>query len=294
VLGVLTRRGVLAAALAVAGLTVASEPAAARCRAYLNYDEIGPIAGEGAPYIARFDRHGIPIVHYPFGTYRNPSTVAQWGLQEYTQACQGRDRHGMAAAVRAARWLANTQTDAGGWEYGFPFSEGAAINLRPPWISALAQGQAISLLARVYDATHRRRFLRAARRGLRPFRRSFEDGGVRTNWAGHPWYEEYPAVNANHVLNGYELALIGLHDLSDRSRLAGSLFRQGIRSLVWAIPQFDGGPTGSYYAAGLFQPVNDPYLEVHVLLTRTLYRITRRPTLRFYADRWEAALRSHR
>ena len=62
---------------------------------------------------------------------------------------------------------------------------------------------------------------------------------------------------------------------------------------MWAIPEFDGGPTGSYYAAGHFYPVNDPYLAVHVLLTRELYRITRRPILRRYAKRWAAALRSH-
>jgi hypothetical protein len=120
-----------------------------------------------------------------------------------------------------------------------------------------------------------------------------DQGGVLSRWDRHPWYEEYPAVNANHVLNGFELSLLGLRDLARLSPLAARLFRQGVRSLVWGIAVFDGGPTGSYYAAGRFGPVNDPYLAVHVQLTRALYRITHHKILRTYADRWEAALRSH-
>jgi heparosan-N-sulfate-glucuronate 5-epimerase len=285
-------RGPCAAAAVAVALLLAAGPAKAACRPYLNYARIGPIAGHGPPYIAVFDEHGIPVVHYPFGIYRNPSTVAQWGLQEHSLACLGRGRRHRRRALRAARWLANSQTSLGGWTYGFEFHEGP-VTLRPPWISALAQGQAISLLARAYDLSHRRRFLRVARRGLRPFVRTHDRGGVLSRWDGHPWYEEYPAVNANHVLNGYELALLGLHDLAARSPLAARLFREGVRSLVWAIPVFDGGPTGSYYAAGQFVPVSDAYLAVHVQLTRALYRLTHRTILRTYADRWEAALRSH-
>lgn len=269
-------------------------PANARCDPYLDYGRIGPLVGDGPPYVATLDVHGIPIVRYPFGVYRNPSTVAQWGLQEHTLAClgRGRARRHRASALRAARWLANTQTRGGGWQYGFVFHEGPSITLRPPWVSALAQGQAISLLVRVYDETGRRRLLSAARRGLRPFLRTYDRGGVRSDWDGHVWYEEYPAPNANHVLNGYELALIGLHDLAPRSPLAQRLFDDGVRSLVFAISEFDGGPTGSWYAAGRSFPVNHPYLAVHVLLTRELYRITRRPILRRYANRWAAALSS--
>ena len=115
-------------------------PADARCRPYLDYGRIGPIAGHGPPYVATFDAHGIPIVQYSFGVYRNPSTVAQWGLQEHTLAClrRGNVRRHRAAALRAARWLANVQTDQGGWIYGFEFQEAPAITLHPPWISALA------------------------------------------------------------------------------------------------------------------------------------------------------------
>ena len=273
-------------------MLLAAGSAAGACRTYLKYGDYSPMIGHGPPYAAVFDEHGIPIVRYPFGRFRNPATVAEWGLQEYSFWCLRGDREHLQTAVRAARWLANTQT-RGGWQYTFAYREGP-VQLRPPWISALAQGRAISLLARVYDSTHRPRFLRTARRALNPFLLTFDEGGVLAHWDGHPWYEEYPGVNANHVLNGYEISLLGLHDFARRSPRAARLLRAGVRSLVRAIPQFDGGPTGSYYAAGHFGPVGDGYLAVHVELTRKMYRITGRKILRRYAEHWAAVLRSHR
>lgn len=281
-----------AACVAVLAVLIAPGSAAAACRTYLKYGEYSPMIGDGPPYAAVFDAHGIPIVRYPFGHFRNPATVAEWGLQEYSFWCLRGERKHLRTAVRAARWLANTQKRGGGWHYGFAYREGPVL-LRPPWISALAQGRALSLLDRVYGSTHRQRFLRTARRALKPFGRTFEEGGVLTRWDGHPWYEEYPGVNANHVLNGYEISLLGLHDFAGRSPNAARLFRAGVRSLVWAIPEFDGGPTGSYYAAGKFGPVGDGYLAVHVELTREMYRITGRRIFRRYARRWAAVLRSH-
>jgi heparosan-N-sulfate-glucuronate 5-epimerase len=281
-----------AAGVAVLTVLLAAGSAAGACRTYLKYGDYSPMIGDGPPYAAVFDGHGIPIVRYPFGRFRNPATVAEWGLQEYSFWCLRGERKHLRTAVRAARWLANTQKRGGGWHYEFDYREGP-VQLRPPWISALAQGRAISLLARVHESTHRRRFLRTARRALKPFLRTFEEGGVVSRWDGHPWYEEYPGVNANHVLNGYEISLLGLNDFARRSLRAARLFRAGVRSLVWAIPEFDGGPTGSYYAAGQFGPVGDGYLAVHVELTREMYRVTGRRILRKYARRWAAALRSH-
>jgi heparosan-N-sulfate-glucuronate 5-epimerase len=286
------RAWVAAAAALLVLIAAAPAPAQARCRTYLKFGEYSPMIGDGPPYAAVFDKHGIPIVRYAFGRHRNPATVAEWGLQEYSYACLGQGRRHRGAALKAARWLVRTQTKQGGWVYRFEFHEGP-VTLTPPWVSALAQGRAISLLARAYDTTHQRRFLTAARRALRPFLRLHDEGGVLSRWEGRKWYEEYPAVNANHVLNGYEIALIGLHDLAPRSARAERLFNHGVQSLVWAIPVFDGGPTGSYYAAGHFFPVPDGYLAVHVELTRELHRITGEEILRTYADKWEAALRSH-
>jgi heparosan-N-sulfate-glucuronate 5-epimerase len=270
--------------LLLAAVSAASASASA-CRTYLDYGRLSPMIGHAAPYAAVFDAHGIPVVRYSFGTYRNPATVGEWGLQQYSYFCLGKGRGHLAQARRAANWLAAHQLRGGGWAYRFVFHEGPVL-LSPPWISALAQGRALSLLSRVYAVTPDPKYLRAARLALGPFARNYAHGGVASSWMGRPWYEEYPAANANHVLNGYEIALIGLHDVAARSPRARTLFTAGVRSLIANIAVFDGGPTGSYYAAGHFFPVPEGYLRAHVQLTRVLYRITRRPILRFYADRW--------
>lgn len=105
----------------------------------------------------------------------------------------------------------------------------------------MAQGQAISLLVRVYLATGRSRHLLAAVRALRPLRRSVRRGGLTARLNGRPWYEEYPTSPPSFVLNGFMFTLLGLHDLAavaPRSA-APSLYRQGLRTLVASLRLYD-------------------------------------------------------
>ena len=58
----------------------------------------------------------------------------------------------------------------------FPF--GPTYRLPPPWISAMAQGEAASLLLRLVMETGEERFAEAARRALAPLRGPSTDGGA--------------------------------------------------------------------------------------------------------------------
>jgi len=186
--------------------------------------------------------------------------------------------------------LVETQNADGAWYYDFPFQSGPVV-LTPPWPSAIAQGMALSLLARTYEATGRERYRRAALLALLPFDRPFQRHGIRQPWGSHVWYEEYPGTNAVHVLNGYEFSLVGLRDVMAWSSRARRLFRDGISSLVWALPFYDLGPAGSTYAFHSGGVASRGYLHWHVILTRTLYFTSDEPVLKFYADRWESLLR---
>jgi heparosan-N-sulfate-glucuronate 5-epimerase len=207
----------------------------------------------------------------------------------------GRGEHDprpLQVAIRMADYLVRSQSLDGAWYYPFAYRDDEVV-LKPPWVSANAQGMAISLLVRIYDVTGWPRYLRAAKRGLLPFTRHHYESGVRQLWNGHPWYEEYPGWNAQHVLNGFEFALIGLHDLSSRSALARRLYGAGLRSLLWGIGNFDAPGVGSYYAANHRGLVGDGYLTWHVVLTLYLYSVTGAQALDDYASRWEKILIGH-
>jgi heparosan-N-sulfate-glucuronate 5-epimerase len=225
----------------------------------------------------------VPRVRYAWGVEDNPVMVAHWALQHWS-----RTPRQPRATIVAADWLAARQRTDGGWEYLFDFNA-AGVPMHAPWISAMAQGMGISVLVRAYEATRRRDYLRVARRALRPFMRRVSDGGVTSRWDGLRWYEEYPGVESQHVLNGYEFALIGLHDVAPRSSTAGRLWRAGIRSLAAHISVFDE-PDGrtQYYAAlgGGHYPVDPGYRHAHAILTRTLARLSGNRVLTRWAARW--------
>jgi hypothetical protein len=211
----MTRRwavGALSAlALIGAGLPGTASAAYSRGGPYLDFG--AQVAIADLPEI-RFSRQGIASVRYPFGWHRNPVTTANIGLQAHAYlSIDGRtsDRRRM---LRAASGLLRTQR-GGRWEYDFPFTVGGMWEtLHPPWISAMAQGLAMSLLTRAYAATGQRRYLQAARGALRPFRRSVPNGGVVRRYGGHRWYEEYPTPTPSYVLNGFGFTLLGLYDLA--------------------------------------------------------------------------------
>jgi hypothetical protein len=263
------------------------------CQQYLAFGRVARFVSHDPRAVVHFDSHGIPVVRTDSfgtaGTYYNPVTITQWGLQRYSWWCMNRNPTNLRDATRMADWLVHAQGADGTWRYNYPF-QAWPVTLAPGWTSALAQGQAVSLLERIYHVTGRRRYLRAARAALGQFFRHFP-AGVRSTWNGHHWYEEYPGYNAVHVLNGFEFALLGLHDLRE-SPAAQLLFRDGLRSLVWAIPLFDLGAQGTSYGyhVGI---APDGYLVWHILLTRELYRISNEPILKYYADRWEKVLHEH-
>ena len=83
-------------------------------------------------------------------------------------------------ALQAADWLLRHQTGDGAWTVPVPRQLTPRLSLAAHWSSAMAQGQAMSLLTRAYRATGDGRYLRAARRAAGPFSRLSADRGVRT------------------------------------------------------------------------------------------------------------------
>jgi len=159
----------------------------------------------------------------------------------------------LAQFYYAANWLVLQQDDQGGWPILVTRKLAAGLLEMPPgWYSAMAQGQAMSLLVRAYLRTHNSKYLQAALRATRLFDVPSGDGGVLAKFAGkYGWYEEYPTTPSVFVLNGFIYSLIGLYDLKsvvseEEGEEASRLYASGMESLKQLLPLFDTG-SGTMY-----------------------------------------------
>lgn len=228
---------------------------------------------------------GVPLELINGSWVDHPDGIAQWGLREYA--------HGdLQPLLTAADWLANHERPDGGIPYLFDFP-GGAPPVTAPWISALSQSQAISELMRAYQVTGSSRYLHAALHALDPFLHPVPTG-VTSSWDGLPWYEEYPAVYPDHVLNGFMFALIGLHELAPRSPVAWRLWRAGVQGLLAHIADYDAPfwNTEMYAAYGSgYVPASPYYARTDAVLVARIARWTHNPVLRTYASRWTSYVR---
>ncbi|XP_022668662.1 D-glucuronyl C5-epimerase-like isoform X2 [Varroa destructor] len=197
----------------------------------------------------------------------------------------------------ACNYLVRQQDANGGW----PISVGRTLVapdvlvLTPPWYSAMAQGQAMSLLVRAYLVTRQQVYLQAALRALELFKKSSKDGGVLTKFADRfSWYEEYPTLKSSFVLNGFVYSLFGIYDVYKVSNdsVARALFLDGFTSLKHMLPLFDTG-TGSVYDLRHFSiPSLAPnlarwdYHTTHISQLLYLNTIAQSNVLESTAQRW--------
>jgi hypothetical protein len=205
-------------------------------------------------------------------------------------------------ALIAATWLRDNQDSATGkWFYNFDFPVGGmGVTLAAPWASAMAQGQAISLLVRIYDCSGDDSYLGSARHGLDPLAPPVSSGGLSADFFGHPYYEEYPTTPPSFTLNGFMFTLVGLRELdaSDPTGQAGSLFDTGFATLRYAIPFYDLGNNSTYHLGHITNPPRKTWVAppsyhcIHVHLLEALTTIRADTILSFYRDLWRSYVTS--
>uniref|UniRef100_A0A147BGL5 heparosan-N-sulfate-glucuronate 5-epimerase n=1 Tax=Ixodes ricinus TaxID=34613 RepID=A0A147BGL5_IXORI len=210
----------------------------------------------------------------------------------------------------AADWFVRRQDDAGGWPIKVTrrLSNGM-LELEPGWYSAMAQGQAMSVLTRAFATTGKRDYLDAALRAVGPFRIRSESRGVMTTFLGKfVWYEEYPTVPSSFVLNGFIYSLFGLYDLKstcgegsseELCRDAAKLFADGMVSLKRMLPLFDTG-SGTVYDLRHFSLGVAPnlarwdYHTTHINQLLYLGTIDDDPAFGATAERWVQYMKGKR
>lgn len=191
-----------------------------------------------------------------------------------------------------AGWLlAHGRRDARGLAWPISFAV-PKYGLRPGWISAMGQGQAISVLLRAHELTGEGAYLDAAIAARRPLQRPVSAGGAQSEVDGHPVLEEYPAEQPCAVLNGWVFALFGLHELavSTGDAEARELFESSATGLVELLPRYDHGWWSLYslYDHGRPDLAKPFYQRLHPILLEALALIHPTAALGTYAERWRA------
>ena len=212
----------------------------------------------------------------------------------------------LAQFYYAANWLVLHQDDQGGWPNMITRKlANGMLQLPPGWYSAMAQGQAMSLLTRAYVRTKNKKYLDSALRATNVFEIPSVEGGVLAKFMDkYNWYEEYPTMPSSFVLNGFMYALIGLYDLkviapSSKAQHAERLYNLGIQSLKAMLPFFDTG-SGSIYDLRHTTLGTAPnlarwdYHTTHINQLLLLATVEQDPVFELTAKRWISYMQGKR
>ncbi len=158
------------------------------------------------------DAVGIPYSGNPIRYH--PTIIAQHALVHWNHYLATHEEYHREAFLKQAYWLVVHEIgigdDAGGWPISLPYPD---VYTKDSWLSALTQGNGISVLVRAYQITHEKAFLEVVCRAVRTFLRDILDGGVSTPIGKEGiFFEEVAVYPAAHTLSGFIFALLGLYD----------------------------------------------------------------------------------
>jgi hypothetical protein len=237
------------------------------------------------------DENGIVMFDYKgdIGFQYNPVIICQCALGDFSAYIQSGEKHNKKRFLKHADWLVENQVITpkkfGVWYYNFNFTK---FNCYAPWVSAMAQGQIISVLTRAHFLTNKKIYLEKAELAIGAFEHPIEDMGVLyTDKEGNTFYLEYACDPPPLVLNGFITSLIGLYELhqTTASEKAKKLFEEGIHTLKTILADYDTGEW-SLYCLNPKKEAKRRYHRLHCRQLFVLYSFTRDPFFLDYAEKW--------
>jgi heparosan-N-sulfate-glucuronate 5-epimerase len=241
----------------------------------------------------KYDEEGLPQVPYgpPVGLRYNSITISQFGLFHLQRFDQNGNSDSCNLAFRCGDWLLRNvvyRTDGAAiWIFNFdlPF-----YGPQAPWISAMAQGEAISLLLRLALLENRPEYAQTALAAIKVMDLPVDQNGVLDYLDdGHLLFEEYPTRPPSRVLNGHVFALLGAYDFflyfgqdRDRERVTA-----GIQTLLHHWQDWDTGYWTRYDLHPTHRLASQMYQEVHIRQMHMLGHLFNEPAFTQVAGRWQ-------
>lgn len=241
--------------------------------------------------VMRLDREGIARVYGRVtGIVYRPAFVGMYGLYNLNKYLQSRNSICLDTFLHQVRWLEeNAVVRSDGavvWPHMFDQPEGSLI-LKAPWLSANAQGFAMSALVRGWRITRRPRLMELLHGSARVFELDWSKNGVRIESERHIVYTETPGLPAPGIMDGFMRSLFGLYDLyaETNSPRVKDLFDEGVKGLRYFLPRWDYKQKWTYYANQEY--LSPPaYHTLNRMLLACLGRLTGDPSFLYFSDVW--------
>ncbi len=256
-------------------------------RYYLNFSS-------KADYPDNFSIEGIPLYSFRGQPYiEHPIPIAQYalGLYERLYKKQNSDEELRNKFLRMAAWFEKNKIDIKGGKSWYIYNEYPEYGLTYPWISAMAQGEAISVLTRAVLLSKNSRFEELAIESLAPFEYEVKEGGLINYFNSIPVYEEFTTpVKTMAVLNGFIFSLFGVYDLVllNNNEKAKNIFDNGVDSLKKILPYFDVNYWTRYYLYDYPQKYYSSF-TYHILVAeqlKAMYYLTGENQFQVYSEKW--------
>jgi len=222
-----------------------------------------------------------------------PGFVAWYGMVHLGHYLRTGDKNELAIFLTQIDWLekrAVVRPDGSVvWTMNFDYPVGGMIQ-KAPWVSAHAQGFAISALVRAWRITRNPRTYELLKGSSFVFAQDHRAGGIRIPLQKGALYTETPGGPVPGILDGFLTSLLGLYDLfiETRDPTVEQLFLDGIVGLKAWLPQWDCRGKWTWYCDRQYL-CSPAYHCLNRLLLKVLGELTGDPVLAQYAEAWNPA-----
>jgi len=264
----------------------------------LYYIDVANVLGEDFSGYQK-DEEGVPFKWSRAERRRiyNPVTVCHYGLYWFNRYLTRGLEKDRRLLLQQAEWLLNNGSSGPKKSLLFYYSfDVPEYTLKAPWVSGMAQGEALSLFLRAYEISGRSIFLESCHRVFNSLMIPVDEGGPLARFPdGTPIIEEYPSpIGLIGVLNGSIYGILGIYDylIYTKNRRVNRIFKDLIEGLKRNLSNYDCCFWSFYDIKNPQRLSSVNYHRLHVEMMRVLYKITGEETFYLYHERWKSQLAS--
>ena len=205
-------------------------------------------------------------------------SIFQYGLGAYDLYLLNRDSQMRDKFLSCAKWAVDNQENNGAWKTFF-FEDPSC-----PY-SAMAQGEAISLLLRAYRETNDNEYFISAKKAKDFMLKPIEVGGTTKYDKDCVYLYEY--TYSALVLNGWIFAAWGLWDyyLATNDKETYDVYFRTVKTIKKSLKEFDNGFWSKY---DIDKRIASPfYHDLHIAQLQVMYELTGENIFYEYSEKWK-------
>lgn len=238
-----------------------------------------------------FDKDGFPIRRKNGQDIYGYTTICSYALAKWQLYLETGETQHATQLIKTVSFLKETATET---HYG-----GLVFETYDKHLSAMNQGEALSVIARAYEFTNDEALKEFAKKVVMSYNVMVKDRGVKGQFGNSNiyWYEERAMLPYKHILNGMIYAVNGLRDIitvMPEIKEAGQYFNDGVNYIAEALPKFDTGSWSLYWydETHPHYPASMMYHNLHICQLTFLYNVTKQMEFKHYADKFAGYNRS--